>query len=606
MAMRELQNLLKQFLSREIVLDDLQRGFANLLTTDPDLAASAAAWIDAGEKDGLLSAAVSNALKSVLITQIAASSRRPNPRDSGIFDTPDFTAMNAGSAAGANENASGNVQETFVRDADSTVMGSDTDAERLAARSTGNSSGTVDVELTIGSIVGGRYELLSQLGSGGMGMVFKARDRLRAEAQDRNPNIALKVLSERFKEHPDSMIALQRESRRAQTLAHPNVITVHEFFRDGPHFYMTMELLDGKPLDLLLQSDYSSGLEFADAWPIIEGVGRALEYGHQKGIVHSDIKPGNIFVCTDGTVKVLDLGISRPIPVADRPQAEQTAFDPGTRLGSLTPAYASLEMWHQDVPDPRDDIYALGCVCYLLLTGRHPFDGQSAREAFDQNLEPTKIEKIARSQWNALAHALQFRRTERAPSVRHILDRLAPQSVVRSKRRTAIYIGALVAIVVGAFGVRFYGLAMENRTMVDRGRMATQAAEIPPPRTDLTAAEKDEIESLMSIAAFQFASIPEDANAEELTYLLSLGPNSVVPLTDSVLGVDPGHKGAWALREQAFELYLKAAGARRDAKDYATAMSLSRSADEVTPNTSAVLRLQRSICDDSPEVCAGR
>jgi hypothetical protein len=177
---------------------------------------------------------------------------------------------------------------------------------------------------------------------------------------------------------------------------------------------------------------------------------------------------------------------------------------------------------------------------------------------------------------------------------------------VRSKRRTAIYIGALVAIVVGAFGVRFYGLAMENRTMVDRGRMATQAAEIPPPRTDLTAAEKDEIESLMSIAAFQFASIPEDANAEELTYLLSLGPNSVVPLTDSVLGVDPGHKGAWALREQAFELYLKAAGARRDAKDYATAMSLSRSADEVTPNTSAVLRLQRSICDDSPEVCAGR
>ena len=93
-----------------------------------------------------------------------------------------------------------------------------------------------------------------------MGKVFKARDRLRAEAQDRDPFIALKVLSERFKEHPDSMIALQRESRRAQTLAHPNVITVHEFFRDGPHFYMTMELLNGKPLDLLLQSDYSAGL----------------------------------------------------------------------------------------------------------------------------------------------------------------------------------------------------------------------------------------------------------------------------------------------------------------------------------------------------------
>ncbi len=605
MPMLELQNLLKQFLGRSIGLEELQRQFGILLEEEPRLATKAAAWLDAGEKDGRLSAAVCTSLKNVLISHMATRNRGPDPRESGIFDAPDFTAFGkVPENDAAPEQAE--VQETFVRDPDKTKLGSDTDAERIPDQASTSGATGVDAILCIGSIVGGRYELLSELGSGGMGKVFKARDRLRAEAQDRNPNIALKVLSERFKEHPDSMIALQRESRRAQTLAHPNVITVHEFFRDGPHFYMTMELLNGSPLDLLLQSDYSAGLDFEDAWPIIEGVGLALQYGHEKGIVHSDIKPGNIFVCTDGTVKVLDLGISRPIPVANEPEAEQTVFDPGTRLGSLTPAYASLEMWNQDTPDPRDDIYALGCVGYLLLTGRHPFDGQSAREAFSQNLEPPKIEKIARSQWSAFVDSLKFRRDDRIKSVRHMLNRLAPQAVIRSKRRTAVYIGAAVAVVVAIFSVRYYGLAVEDKAMDDRGRMATEITDTPVPRIDLTVEQQEEVDSLMGIAQYQFASIPAEATAEDLSYVLSLGPNSVVQLTDAVLQVDPGYEAALELRQLAFDLYLSTAGDLRDAKNYAPAMALTRDADRVIPNTSTVLRLQRSICDASPETCAGQ
>ncbi|RLA31808.1 MAG: hypothetical protein DRR11_02005 [Gammaproteobacteria bacterium] len=602
--MLELQNLLKQFLGRSIGLEELQKQFGILLEEEPRLAITAAAWLDAGEKDGRLSAAVCTSLKNVLISHMAASNRGPDPRDSGIFDVPDFTVMRQDSAVEeASEQAA--AQETFVRDSDKTKLGSDTDAERITDQANDNSAATVDAILCIGSIIGGRYELISELGSGGMGKVFKARDRLRAEAQDRNPFIALKVLSERFKEHPDSMIALQRESRRAQTLAHPNVITVHEFFRDGPHFYMTMELLTGKPLDLLVQSDYSEGLAFEDAWPIIEGVGLALQYGHEKGIVHSDIKPGNIFVCTDGTVKVLDLGISRPIPVANEPESEQTVFDPGTRLGSLTPAYASLEMWNQDTPDPRDDIYALGCVGYLLLTGRHPFDGQSAREAFNQDLSPPKIDKIARSQWSAFVDALRFRRDDRIKSVRQMLNRLAPQAVMRSKRRTAVYIGAAVAAVVAIFGVRYYGLTVEDRALDDRGRMATEMSQAPVQRTDLTAAEQEEINTLMSIAENNFTSIPADATAEDLAYFLSLSPNSVVQLTDIVLQIDPGYEPALESRQKAFDLYLAKATDLRDAENFVAAMSLTRDAGRIIPDTSTVLRLQRSICDASPEICAG-
>jgi len=603
--MLELQNLLKQFLGRSIGLEELQKQFGILLEEEPRLAMTAAAWLDAGEKDGRLSAAVCTSLKNVLISHMAASNQGPDPRDSGIFDAPDFTVMREVSKDEESP-VQAEAQATFVRDPDKTKLGSDTDAERIAAQVNDSGTATVDAILSIGSIIGGRYELISELGSGGMGKVFKARDRLRAEAQDRNPFIALKVLSERFKEHPDSMIALQRESRRAQTLAHPNVITVHEFFRDGPHFYMTMELLTGKPLDLLLQSDYSEGLAFEDAWPIIEGVGLALQYGHEKGIVHSDIKPGNIFVCTDGTVKVLDLGISRPIPVANEPESEQTVFDPGTRLGSLTPAYASLEMWNQDTPDPRDDIYALGCVGYLLLTGRHPFDGQSAREAFNQDLSPPKIDKIARSQWSAFVDALRFRRDDRIKSVRQMLNRLAPQAVMRSKRRTAVYIGAAVAAVVAIFGVRYYGLTVEDRALDDRGRMATEISQTPVQRTDLTAAEQEEIDTMMSIAENNFTSVPADATAEDLAYFLSLGPNSVVQLTDIVLQIDPGYEPALETRQKAFDLYLAKATDLLDAENFAAAMSLTRDADRVIPDTSTVLRLQRSICDASPETCAGQ
>ncbi len=146
--------------------------------------------------------------------------------------------------------------------------------------------------------------------------------------------MAIKVLSEDFQQHPESWIALQREARKSQQLAHPNIITVYDFDRDGGTVFMTMELLEGEPLTAVLKRIQGSGLPFKKAWPLIEGMARALAYAHQRGIVHSYFKPGNVFITRENVVKVLDFGIARAIKRPGQ-QEDKTLFDPGS-LGALT------------------------------------------------------------------------------------------------------------------------------------------------------------------------------------------------------------------------------------------------------------------------------
>ena len=590
--MTKLQQLLDRFLAREIGLDELQQQFALLLAGDSDLPMSAAAWLDAGEQDGRLSATVCRTLKSALESHLAAAYVDPDPEFADVFDAP----------AADEEPATGDRIKTEVLEPGSTVMGT----QSIGGEDDGATevrAVEVDVALRVGSLIGGRYELQAQLGSGGMGKVFRARDRLRAEAQDRDPHIALKILSDEFKDHPDSMIAMQREAKRAQTLSHPNVINVHDFFRDGPHLYLTMELLEGKPLDELLRTDYWGGLPFEQAWPIIECVCSALEYGHEKGIVHSDIKPANIFVCDDGTVKVLDLGIARPIPLANVPESEQTTFDPGKRLGSLTPAYASLEMWYQDTPDPRDDIYALACVAYMLLTGVHPFKGKSAKKSAEEKAIPERIDSLSRGQWSALSGGLELHRSDRIESVDKFRELLEPQSLVRKRHRVAALVAILAIVILVPVSLSFYERVVEQRTMDDRGRLQAPIATAPAERPELTAAQQDEVDGLISLAEYQFESLGDETSADDLVYFLSDGPNNVSQLVDTVLRVDPGYEAALELKQRVFDAYLAKARQLEGEEAYQQAIRLTRNAGDVIPNTGTVLRLQRSICESAPAAC---
>lgn len=305
----------------------------------------------------------------------------------------------------------------------------------------------------VGDTLNGRFVLEECLGVGGMGTVYKALDLRKLEASDRKPYIAIKVLNMQFSGHPKSLIALQREARKAQQLAHRNIVTVYDFDRDGPTVFLTMEYLQGKSLNLVLRAPDFNGLPYIKAMPIIVGMGSALSYAHERGFVHCDFKPANVFLTDRGEVKVIDFGIARGFQ-QPTDETDQTVFDPGS-LGGMTPAYASPEMFEHREPDPRDDIYALACVSYELLTGKHPFNRVSATEARAKNLKPEPPKALSRGQWKALRQALSLDRATRTPTVMRFLAGLGAEPQ-RVGAHVPMVVGGVIAGVAIATGVGFY------------------------------------------------------------------------------------------------------------------------------------------------------
>ncbi|GAB3539739.1 hypothetical protein GCM10027343_07680 [Noviherbaspirillum agri] len=359
---------------------------------------------------------------------------------------------------------------------------SDRDADREPERMKG-----------VGDTLNGRFVLEECIGFGGMGTVYKALDLRKLEASDRNPYIAIKVLNVQFRGHPKSLIALQREAKKAQTLAHPNIVTVYDFDRDGTMVYLTMEYLSGKPLSRALRVPDFKGMPFHDAMRIVTGVAHALSYAHQRGFVHCDLKPANIFVTDSGDVKVIDFGIARVFQKTEA-DAEATVFDPGS-LGGLTPAYASPEMLEHREPDPRDDIYALACITYELLTGRHPFDRVPASQARSAGLKPQRPQQLGHRQWRALRAGLSFDRATRTPTVARFLQEMSDEQPVA--KYAALAASGLVAAAVVAVGINYFqsrdtgGLPMTSGSSAEEAETAeTKDATPPPPAQEAQTAPK--------------------------------------------------------------------------------------------------------------------
>jgi len=288
-----------------------------------------------------------------------------------------------------------------------------------------------------GSLLKKRFLLGDVLGQGGMGTVYKTKDLRKVEAEDPNPYIATKVLNDAFRNHPDAFVTLQQETAKSHTLAHPNIVTVHDFDRDGDTLFMTMELLQGDPLDRLLKKGKGAGMPKPKALAIVRDLCAALAYAHQRHIIHADFKPGNVFICDDGTAKVLDFGIAR----AASKETQKHKFDAG-QLGALTPAYATIEMIRDEPLTFADDVYALACVAYEIFSGQHPYQHHSALEAKQLGLKPKPVASLNHREWKALCRALAVDKSQRTASITHFMAEMFPR-----RSPVAFSIAAMLAVI---------------------------------------------------------------------------------------------------------------------------------------------------------------
>jgi tRNA A-37 threonylcarbamoyl transferase component Bud32/tetratricopeptide (TPR) repeat protein len=224
----------------------------------------------------------------------------------------------------------------------------------------------------------GKYEIVSKIGQGAMGEVFRAHDPVL------NRDVAVKRISAGLDADETVRKRFEREAQSAAKLSHPNIITVYELGFEGQQLFMAMELLDGMDLKHAIAR---KSMSLDERLNVMEQICEGLSFAHSREIVHRDLKPANVHVLPSGKVKIMDFGLAR------LSGSEMTST--GMVMG--TPHYMSPEQVRGQKADARSDIFALGCVFYELLTGRKPFDAESMHAVLFKVMqeEPTPARELA-------------------------------------------------------------------------------------------------------------------------------------------------------------------------------------------------------------------
>jgi serine/threonine-protein kinase len=220
--------------------------------------------------------------------------------------------------------------------------------------------------LSVGTCLTGRYEVLGLLGSGGMGVVYRARDLRLAR------DVAIKLLPQHLADNPAMLSRFDREAKALASLSHPNILAIHDFQNDQGFSFAVMELLNGETLRNRMTAE---PFPWTRALQIGAAIADGLTAAHSRGVVHRDLKPENVFLTNDGSIKILDFGLAQmesPALLKEQSSAPtESTTDPGTIVGTMH--YMSPEQLRGRQVDPRSDIFALGCILFELLTGKRPF-----------------------------------------------------------------------------------------------------------------------------------------------------------------------------------------------------------------------------------------
>ena len=220
------------------------------------------------------------------------------------------------------------------------------------------------------------YEITSQLGKGGMGEVYQAKDRKLGR------DVAIKVLPEEFAKDADRVARFQREAKLLASLNHPNIAAIYGLEESGGTNFLVLELVEGETLADRIKN---GPIPVEESLKLALQIAEALEAAHEKGVIHRDLKPANIKVTPEGKVKVLDFGLAKAfageqaeLNLSNSPTLSNAATQQGVILG--TAAYMSPEQAKGKTVDKRADIWAFGCVLFEMLTGRQLFKGETVSE----------------------------------------------------------------------------------------------------------------------------------------------------------------------------------------------------------------------------------
>ncbi|MFQ5634959.1 MAG: serine/threonine-protein kinase [Gammaproteobacteria bacterium] len=270
-----------------------------------------------------------------------------------------------------------------------------------------------------------RFEIRERIGEGGVGVLYRAIDRRRREAGMADGAVAVKMPGKAFRTCPEVLRSLQREARNARLLVHPNIRTVYALDRSATDPFITMEWLDGESLARRLDRTGSRGIQWPAACRILSGVAAGLMHAHRQGIVHGDVKPGNVFITVRGQIKLLDFGQAHAVASTRRAGGRR----------AISPAYASCEL-HEGAPaEIGDDVFSLAVMAYRILSGVRPFGRYTAPIGERAGVRALRPLGLSEPQWRVLQQGLAWRREHRPPGVAEFVEGLLQRPAVRRSAR---------------------------------------------------------------------------------------------------------------------------------------------------------------------------
>jgi protein kinase-like protein/Calx-beta domain-containing protein len=466
-ARRVLASWLDDYAGGRCDREDMQESFLSVCRSNSDAPWDALALLDQYQRRGKIDAALARTLKADIAQMVFGNANQTGapPRDP-TEATLDTTGTRWRKLIAERDPQTADVEPAFV---DPTLFRRDFDpatrpptqqareeAQQQAPRRPPPPKDAVPKD-----VLRDRYELLSILGRGSSGTVYKALDRHRAHLADSARYVAVKVLKIDYHNRPDVLAELEREFHQAQSLSHPNIVSVFDLDKDGDTNFIVMELLQGELLADIMRR-LRGPMQRQHAMAIISSVGAALAHAHRRDVVHADLKPRNIMITSTGEVRVLDFGFARSRSL------DLHSASPLDAVPASAPAYASIERVNGSEPHPSDDVYSLACIAYELLAGEHPFGGRSAVLARANGRRPRSIPGLTRKQMQTLNRALLWGRGERKIDVVDLLAGLAcaeapnrlvpPEAIVaqddrgRWRRRALGFLVFLLMVSAATFG----------------------------------------------------------------------------------------------------------------------------------------------------------